>query len=283
MSRSKKLSDQELESLWSSYLRTRSADDERRLVEHYFSFVLKIAVKLAERLNWRAQPDELASNGVEGLYKAIASYDPSRKVQFESFANRRIKGAMIDGLRRDDNLPRSVRIASEQFEKHKQRVQNHLGRRVADVDFVSMIGMDEGDYHKNHRKYQAASYGSLDNHTETDSVEDIKQDSNENLIDPKSNSTDAELRRKEFLSKILSGCFNSREKLIVYYYYYEGWTMDRVAAKIGLSESRVSQMHKKIMRRLKDKVKRNPNFFGEDVYDYIASCNHRESLFPELT
>lgn len=280
MVKNKEVSKKIVNRLWKKYLTTREEKDLHRLAEYYFpTFVKKVAVKLAERLNWRAQPDELASFGVDGLYKAIASYDPSRKVQFESFASRRIKGSMIDGLRREDKVPRSVRIASEQFETHKQRMQNHLGRRVADVEFVDLIGMDETEYHKNHRKYNATIWGSLDNHTEEGAVEDIKQDSNENLVDSTVRSPDARLRRKEFLSKLLSGSFNKKECQIVYLYYYQNLTMDQVAKAINLSESRVSQMHKKMLKRLHDKVKRNPKFYGPDVFKYIKDANHTSSIF----
>lgn len=276
----KRISKKTVNLLWDKYLTNREEKYLHQLAEYYFpTFVKKVAVKLAEQLNWRVQPDELASFGVDGLYRAIASYDPSRKVKFESFASRRIKGSMIDGLRREDHIPRSVRIASEQFENHKQRLQNHLGHRVSDVEFVDIIGMDENDYHKNHRKYNAMAWGSLDNHCEEGQPDDIKQDSNENLVDPNAGSPDAKLRRKEFLSKLLSGSFNKKECQIVYLYYYQNLTMDQVAKAIKLSESRVSQMHKKMLKRLKDKVKRNPKFYGPDVIQYIRDANHKNPIF----
>ena len=279
MKKSKGMTDEQLAATWADYITTKDANLQNKLAEYYFPFVQKIAVKSAEKMNWVVQPDELASLGVDGLYNAIAAYDPSRGVRFESFASSRIKYSMIDGLRREDAVPRSVRIASDQFQKHKQRMQNHKGHRISDVEFVAMIGMDEHEFHKNHRKYSAMGNGSFDQHTDEDASEEIKPDSNENLIDSTVSSPDAKLRRKEFFSKLMSGNFSATERKIVYLYYYEKMTMDRVAQRIGLSESRVSQIHKKLMKRLEDKIRRNPTYFGADVAEYIAGCNHKQPLY----
>lgn len=278
MTKRKEMEEKKSQELWNTYFQDKTNKTSlQALVAHYFPWVEKIALKVADEMNWRYSSKELASFGAEALYSTIPAYDTERGVRFESFATRRVKGAMIDGLRREDPVPRSVRIASDQFDKHKQRLQNHVGHRLSDVDFITMIGMDENEYHKNFRKYTASTCGSLDNHDETS--EDIKQDSNDNLLDNNAPTPDACLRRKEFFSKLMSGCSSKQEQQIIYLYYYKDLTMDRVAKIIGLSESRVSQKHKKILERLRAKVKRNPKFFDKEITTFIRSSNHNLAIF----
>ena len=262
---------QKTDDLWRKYWKKRSEKSKKALVEHYFSFVQRISVKVAESLNWKAQPEELASFGVDGLYKAIEAYDIEKNVKFESYASRRIHGSMIDGLRREDHVPRSVRIASDKFEKHKQRIQSHLSRKVSNAEFVDLIGMDEFDFHRNQRKYIATSPGSIDFHG--DDSDDIKYDSNENLKDDFVTSPDSKVCRVEFFNKLLGRDFSKVERKIVYLYYYKGLTMDQVARIIGLSESRISQMHKKILERMKIKIDRNPDYFDAKVVTFLQDCN----------
>jgi RNA polymerase sigma factor for flagellar operon FliA len=279
MAKRKALEDKKSENLWNSFFESNKKNPAilSALVDYYYPWVKRVALKVAEEMGWRHTPEELASFGAEALFTTIPAYDRERGVRFESFATLRVKGAMTDGLRREDDIPRSVRIASNQFDKHKQNMQHHLGRRVSDVELVSMSGMDEIEYHRNHRKYSASSMGSIDSHEEHE--ESIRQDANDNLVDNTVSTPDANLRRREFFSKLMSGCSNKKEQLIIYLYYYKGMTMDCVARAIGLSESRVSQMHKKIISRLRDKVIRNPSFFDEEVTTYIRSSNHSHSIF----
>lgn len=276
---SQKLSHEDLKSTWKKFKETNDEESKNQLINHYFSYVQKIAVKVAEKMGWQVQPDALTSFGVDGLYKAIEGYDISQNVKFESYASRRIKGSMIDGLRREDDTPRSVRMATDQFNKHKERMENYLGFRLSNVDFVNMIGMDESDYHNNFRKYNASSSASLDCHVDDSGPEDIRQDSNDYLIDDKCKSPDSDLCRKEFFSKLMSMNFNEMERKIIYLHYYEGYTMEKVAKVIKKSESRVSQLHKKILNRLKDKIDRNPNYFDEEVTGFIKDCNDIGSVF----
>ena len=277
MATSKVSDTNDVDELWVNYWSSNSDKALRDLAEHYFSFVQRISVKVAESLSWKAQPDELASFGVDGLYKAIAAFDVSKNVKFESYASRRIHGSMIDGLRREDQVPRSVRIASDKFERHRQRLQARLGRRIPDVEFVQLIGMDEIDYHHNRRKYAAVLPGSIDFHA-SDDMDEIKQDSNENLTDDSVTLPGAKICRQEFFSKLLGRDFTKAERRVVYLYYYRGLTMDQVARRIGLSESRVSQMHKKILQRLKNRILRNPDYFDAEVLAFVNECNDRSPL-----
>jgi len=263
----RQLDEEALNCLWKSYRKKKDKKKKQTLVEHYFPFVQKIAYRLAKKINWQVEPDALSSFGVDGLYRAIDGYRPSRGVRFESYANRRIRGAMIDGLRREDMVPRSVRILGERFERHKQKIQNHLGRKVSDVEASDLLGMDESYFQRNYRKFLPSAFSSLETGLETDQ-EEFKEDCNIVLKD-ESDPPGNPAVRKEFFNKLMGDGFSPIERRIVWLYYYEGLTMDRVSKRIKLSESRVSQMHKAMLPRLADKIKRNPEYFG-DIHSFIG-------------
>jgi len=266
---------EKIEDLWASFLKNRTKENKNPLIEYYFPFVQKISYKLSKKLNWKVEPEILASYGVDGLYRAIDGYDVSIGVKFESYASTRINGSMIDGLRRDDNIPRSVRIISDKFEKGKQKVQHEKGYKVQDTDVCESLGIDESYYHKHFRKYSPSIYASLETGLET-GQEDFKEDYNYILKDD-SDMPDDNIIKKEFFNKLTGNGFSSLERKIIWLYYYKGLTMDKVSRKINLSESRISQMHKSILPRLKDKIKRNPEYF-EELKRLIPKSEREESF-----
>jgi len=264
-----KLSKEELQIIWKKFITHKKTDVKNILIEYYFPFVQKIAVKVAECLNWKMQADELASLGLDGLYDAIENYDMEKGVPFEQYANRRIRGSMIDGIRRLDNIPRSIRLASDEFQERKNLVQNEVGHRISDADFVNMIGMDEIEFHRNNRKYIVSNYESIESSHDEDG--DMHAwDLNDNLIDHDSEEVDRNIKQKDFFMKLCcKGNLDDEEKKIVYFYYYKHLTMDKIADKIGLSESRVSQKYKKIRKKIKREIKKHPKNFEAELSDYI--------------
>lgn len=266
MSIVKKLEKNELKLIWEKYKKNKRDKYKNMLVEHYYPYVQKIANRVSERLNWKVQPDYLSSFGVDGLYKAIDSYDLSKNIKFESYANQRIKGSMIDGLRKEDPVPRSIRIASDHFKKHKKRLENKLQHNLSDAEFAHLIGMDEAEFQKNYRKYNVVPSVSLDYHNEDGDSTDIKQDSNHFLEDSRAEDPAEGLDANEFFSKLLSNNFSKTEQKIIYLHYYKGLTMEKIAKNINRSESRVSQLHKQILGKMKEKISRNPEFFQEYSY-----------------
>ena len=273
----KEIFENDIDQAWVEFNKSRSHKNKQKLIEHYFAFVKKIAYKLAESLNWHVQPEELASFGIDGLYKAIDGFDPDMGIKFESYSNSRIRGSMIDGLRREDAIPRSVRLTNEKFKRHKVRIENHFKHRLSDEDFARISGLDDR-FDLNGKKYVPLSFSNLDSGSNPSSEDPIKQDCNTAMWDKDTHSPEAKVYRKEFFSKLMGLNFTQQEKKIIYLYYYQGLTMDRVAKNIDLSESRVSQVHKRIIDKLKDRVKRNPKYFS-DIQDFVAGCKSSDSLF----
>lgn len=245
------------------YLQNRDLKSKNILIEYYQPFVTKIARVLSDKLGKKVSARELASLGNDGLFKAIDKYDPTKGIKFESYSGSRIKGSMIDGLRKEDRVPRSVRIASDQFERHKEKFQNECGYRVSDVEFAAAIGMNEEKYHKEFSKYTPSVCSSFDSCIMQESQDSMKYDSNSNLIDQNANQPQDQMKRVEFFKKLLTKGFSTIEKKIIYFYYYKDYTMDKIAREVDLSESRVSQIHKKVIDKLREKIKSNPEKFSD--------------------
>ena len=118
------MDDIEVKKTWDHFLKKRDKKSQRKLVEHYFGYVKKIATKLSKKFNNKASMEELASHGLTGLYRTIAHYDKKRCVRFETYSYSRIKGAMIDGMRSEDWVPRSVRLRQSAIENAKHKKEN---------------------------------------------------------------------------------------------------------------------------------------------------------------
>jgi RNA polymerase sigma factor for flagellar operon FliA len=251
------------------------------LIEKYYPLVKKIAYSLSLKLNWKVSPDELTSFGVDGLYIAIGKFDIHRGVKFENYAFPRIHGSMVDNMRKEDIIPRSVRLNHSQFEKTRSKLESEKGRLITDIEVAKEMGLSVSEYNKNIKKYHPTRFSSLegsDMSSDSD-VEMFKQDFNSSLISNNTPTPESTIIRKEFFNKLLGKGFNSTERMIVYLYYYRNFTMDKIAEKLKISESRVSQIHKKLLPRMKDKIERNPNYFSKHIGNFIEEGNNNNLLF----
>lgn len=271
--------------LWKKYRSAKTDkmkhESRNKLVEEYYPLVKKIAYKLAQKLNWKITPDELTSFGVDGLFIAIGKFDVTQGVKFEHYATQRIHGSMIDNMRKIDLIPRSVRLNSTNFEKTRSKLESQKGRLITDDEVATELGISISDYNQNLKKYHPVIFSSLEGSDMTnDGNSDMfKQDFNTSLTSRNTPSPDSKIIRKEFFNKLLGNGFSSTERMIVYLYYYKNYTMDRIAAKLKISESRVSQIHKDLLPRMKNKIERNPDYFSDHVEELIKSTNDSESLF----
>ena len=254
---------------------------KKKLVEIYYPLVQKISYKVSENLCWRVPPDELTSLGLDGLYTAIDRFSIEAGVDFPTYANRRIGGSMIDGIRKEDVIPRSVRMNNHMFEQTRLEMETMKGRRVTEFEVIEALGITQEEYLKNIKKYQPISFVSIEGTDicSNDKQEDFKQDSLVDMTDKKSSTPDSGLVRREFLNKLISKNFSKIEQKIIYMYYYDDLTMEEIARRLDMSESRISQIHTDVLPRLRNKIERNPNFFSNDIEEVIQECNDCDPLY----
>ena len=242
-----------------------------QLVEIYYPIVKKIAYKLSNRYNWKISPDDLCSFGVDGLYISIRKFDIDRNIKFESYAGLRIRGSMIDGMRRIDTIPRSVRINNTLFEKKKTELEIKKKRLVTESEIFKALGIKEKDYSKNLKKFNPTTFTSFNGSDMISVNEDFHQDFDEDLIDKSNLDPDIVLKRKEFFNKLVGKGFTRLERRIIFLYYYENLTMGSIGEIVKMSESRVSQLHSTLLDKLKNKVLKNPEYFSNDIFAFIKT------------
>jgi RNA polymerase sigma factor for flagellar operon FliA len=243
-----------------------------KIIELYLPLVEKIAYKLSEKIKWRILPDELTSFGIDGLIIAIEKFELNKGVNFATYSSIRIRGSMLDNIRKQDIIPRSVRINYNKFEEIKNKLESKKGKKVSDKEIIKDMKIKEKDYLKNIHKFHPVAFSSIEiSNINNFNNDEFKQDCNINLIDKKTVSPEDNLIRKEFLNKLISKNFTKLEQNVIFLYYYQNLTMKQISKNLCISESRVSQIHKMVLPRLKDKIKRNPNYFKKDIYKFILS------------
>jgi len=195
--------------------------------------------------------DDLVSYGIFGLIDAIDKFDLNRGVKFETYAQLRIRGAIIDHLREIDWLPRSVRQKSKELEKTYYELESSLGRPATDEEMADRLGVTVEEFQKKIQSIATYSIVSLDDLLEqkrevTSTDEDCEEETPESVFEGKE------------IKEILVDAINTlpeKEKKIVALYYYEELTYKEIGKLLNISESRVSQLHTKAIIRLKNKFK----------------------------
>jgi RNA polymerase sigma factor for flagellar operon FliA len=224
-------------------------------VMEYAPLAKVIALRLAMRLPPHIEVDDLINVGIAGLLEAIDRFDESKGVKIETFLSFRIKGAMLDELRRLDWLPRSVRQKAKKLERDFAECEAQLGRAPNDEDLADHLGMGIEEYHK--YIHEASGLAVLN-------LEDMgfgRDDDERNILDiiadPRSKDPMVQLQLSE-CKKELAKAIDSlpeKEKLVLALYYYEDLNLKEIGFVIGVSESRVCQLHTQAIIKLKGKLK----------------------------
>lgn len=272
----------DIRNLWMRYKSAEISGEkkeelEQRLVLYYYDLVKNIAEQLAHQLNYKAHADEMIGYGVEGLYTAIRKFDLSKNTKFEGYARLRIKGAMIDGLRIEDIIPRTVRINHSKYEKIRQEIETETSEKATEDQVFEKMGII--DHTKNIKKYIPKSFNSLEGTNANIGEDDFKEDFNENLLDNIHAKPGSKLIRKEFIGKLIGKNFSKLEQRILYYYYWENISLDDMSKREKISKSRISQIHKEILNKIRDKIRRNPKYFDKDIIPFLNNLNDKEVLF----
>lgn len=228
-------------------------DDKGRqaLIIKYAPLVKTIAERLAIRLPAHISTDELISAGIVGLMAALDKFDASKKIKFQTYARHRIRGAMLDELRKMDWIPRSVRDDIQCVECAINTLRMRLGREPSDEEIAEEMGIDIETYYNKISKAGGVNLLSLDDFTKEGASPKL------DLFKPDHRSPFDELRVKEtkaVIAKALSALTVKEQKVIVLYYYHE-MTLKEIAAILNLTESRISQIHAKAIIRLRSKLR----------------------------
>jgi RNA polymerase sigma factor for flagellar operon FliA len=228
------------------------AERERLLLEH-LPQVRYIARRIHDRLPSHVDLEDLVNTGVLGLVEALHKYDPAKDVQLASYAKFRIRGAILDSLRKLDWAPRNLRKKAREIEETLRKLQTRLGRAATEGEIAAEMGMEQGKYQQLMGELKGLELGH---------IEDLSPEGGEDLdltrYMPNAPEQDpfficARSEMREILTMAL-GELPPRERQVLALYYYEELTLKEVGAVIGVNESRVSQIHSAAMVRLRARM-----------------------------
>jgi RNA polymerase sigma factor FliA len=242
-------------SLWLDYRRTQDKGLRDRLILTYAPLVKYVAGRLGSGLPAHVDEGDLVSYGLLGLISAIDRYDPDRDIKFETFAIARIRGAIIDELRALDWVPRSVRSRARQIERAIRELEAKLGRAPTDEEIATKVGITVAELEDSFTDISRSSIAALDElwsvSSEGDEVSLLDTLEDPDSIRPAEALDETEVR--EAIAEAIAR-LPEREKLVITLYYYEELTLREIGEVLGVTESRVSQLHTKAVLRLKARI-----------------------------
>ena len=243
---------EQTDALWASYKRTGDKALRDRLILTYAPLVKYVAGRLGSGLPAHVDEGDLVSYGLLGLIGAIERFDPGRDIKFETYAISRIKGSIIDELRSMDWVPRSVRARARDIERAIGALEARLMRAPTDEEIAARLGISEDELDESLLEISRSSIAALDelwtNSASGDPVALI--DTLEDPLAPQPTQAMAQSEVRDALGEAIAR-LPEREKLVVTLYYYEELTLREIGDVLGVTESRVSQLHTKAILRLK--------------------------------
>src|SRR5664279_543541 len=245
----------DVSALWIRYKEDEDSAARDELILNYSPLVKYVAGRLASSLPQTVDTADLISYGIFGLIDAIEKFDLSRAIKFETYAISRIRGAIIDELRAMDWVPRSVRSRAREIERAIAELESKLGTAPTDEQIAAKIGITVEELEESLTDISRSSIAALDElwsvSGEGDTVSLL--DTIEDETGPKPADALDEVEMREALADAIAR-LPEREKLVVTLYYYEELTLREIGEVLGVTESRVSQLHTKAILRLKARL-----------------------------
>ncbi|MDE6626350.1 MAG: FliA/WhiG family RNA polymerase sigma factor [Lachnospiraceae bacterium] len=234
--------------LWEEYTRTKSDKLREQIIIEYVPLVKLVAGRLNMYLGYTVEYDDLVSYGVFGLIDAIDKFDYGKGIKFETYASLRIRGSILDQIRKMDWIPRSVRQKQRQIENAIAKLEKEKGAGMRDQDIADELGVSLDEYRNWEGLTNISNIASLDEFMEQGTEGTVKEFRNTAYIEPEEAVDQEEV--KKMLMEALE-LLTEKEKKVVLLYYYEDLTLKEVAKVLEVSESRISQLHSKALEKMK--------------------------------
>jgi RNA polymerase sigma factor for flagellar operon FliA len=243
--------------LWLDYKRDGTLEARERLILHYSPLVKFVAGRVAAGLPQNIEQSDLVSYGIFGLIDAIDKFDLERGFKFETYAISRIKGAIIDELRSIDWVPRSIRAKARAIERAYSKLENELRRSPDDKEIAAELEMTEEELAQNLSQISFVGLVALDellaagNSNDRGGSATVGDTIADRAFDP------VEAFEVDEMKTLLADAINrmpDRERLVLTLYYYEGLTLSEIGKVLGVTESRVCQIHTKSILQLRSRL-----------------------------
>ncbi len=250
----KRLSEEELASLWSEYFKDKTNKQVRdSLIVQYIYLIRYVVGRVKVTLPVTISIEDIAGYGVEGLINAIERYSPQKNTRFETYALIRIRGAILDRIRSEDFLPRSVRKKIKDIKQAQEELKQRLGRPATSTEIAEFLDMDVEKVNQilAEDTTMTSIYDKRGSSDDSIEIIDTIQDNN---LNPQEKMEEKNVKHE--LERALQR-LPERERIIMVLYYQENMTLKEIGATINMSESRVCQLHAQSIMKLKNILSEN--------------------------
>ena len=236
------------EQLWERYRRTQTPELREQIIIEYAPLVKLVAGRLNMYLGYNVEYEDLVSYGIFGLIDAIDKFDMTKDVKFETYASLRIRGAILDQIRKMDWIPRTVRQKQKKMDEAIKTVEARTGRAASDEEIASELGLSEDELLGWQSQLKVTNIVSLDEFQEAGPEPVMDATHNSHFAQPEDVISKDEL--KQMLLKSLDS-LTEKERRVIELYYYDDLTLKEISQVLSVSESRVSQLHTKALIKMK--------------------------------
>ncbi|MBQ9136078.1 MAG: FliA/WhiG family RNA polymerase sigma factor [Lachnospiraceae bacterium] len=239
--------------LWDDYGRTRDSEIREKIILEYAPLVKLVAGRLSMYLGYNVEYEDLVSYGIFGLIDAIDKFDNMKEVKFETYASLRIRGAILDQIRKMDWIPRTIRQKQKKIDSVMKEIELTKGRAATDEEIAEKLGITDDEYLEWQSQMKITNVVSLNEYMEQGS--EVPSEGNRHTTarfeSPEENIEKEEL--KQVLEQTLQ-LLTEKERKVILLYYYEELTLKEISNILEVSESRVSQLHTRALQKMKEKM-----------------------------
>ena len=239
------------EKLWDAYQKNPTPQIREQIIIEYAPLVKLVAGRLSMYLGYNVEYEDLVSYGIFGLIDAIDKFDTKKEVKFETYASLRIRGAILDQIRKMDWIPRTVRQKQKKIDAAIKSIEMKTGKSATDEEIVQELGISEEEFNGWQSQMKITNVVSLNEFVEQGSEPVMDATSNSHFAQPEDVIGENEL--KDVLAQSLDA-LTEKEKKVILLYYYEELTLKEISKVLEVSESRVSQLHTKALLKMKNKL-----------------------------
>ena len=246
------MNDGDRRKLWEEFGVTRSPELKEKIIMEYAPLVKVVAGRLSMYLGYNVEYDDLVGYGIFGLIDAIDKFDLCKEVKFETYASLRIRGAILDQIRKMDWIPRTIRQKQKKIDQAMKEIEVREGRPATDTEIAQALGITEDEYIDWQGQMKVTGVVSLNEFMEQGSeIESEPGQISYHFDSPEEVLEKSEL--KEVLMEALE-LLTEKEKKVILFYYYEELTLKEISSILEVSESRVSQLHTRALQKMKTKM-----------------------------
>lgn len=237
--------------LWKEYMSTKNSEIRDKIILEYAPLVKIVAGRLSIYLGYNVEYDDLVGYGIFGLIDAIDKFDYDKGVKFETYASLRIRGAILDQIRKMDWIPRSLRQKQKKMEAAISKIETQYGRPAKDEEIASELGIETEELISWQGQAKITNIISIDEFVEAAGEKEVNAIKSNSYEQPESIALKNEIKQ-QLMDSLET--LTDKERKVILLYYYEELTLKEISRILEVSESRVSQLHTKALQKMKVKL-----------------------------